>query len=298
MIVNQAALKAMYVGFKTDYQGAFDGAPKDYDKIATTIPSATRENVYPWLGQTLKIREWLGDRVIQNLSVADYAIKNRKFEATVAIRRDDIEDDTLGIYKPMVQELGRAAGVHPDTMVFGLLKDGFTTPCFDGQNFFDADHPVGLQDQEKSVSNFMGGTGTPWYLMCTTRPLKPLIWQTRRDYEFTSMDAPTDEQVFLREEYRYGVAARCNTGYGFWQMCIASKHDLTPESYKAARAAMLNYTSDTGEPLGLIPNLLVIPPNLEGEARKLLVNDRNSAGATNEWAGSAEILMTPWLAVA
>lgn len=298
MIVNQHALGAMLVGFRADYQDAFAGAPKGYERVATVIPSATAENVYPWLGQTYNLREWLGDRVIQNLEVCDYAIKNRKFELTVGVDRDHIEDDTLGIYKPVIQNIGREAGTHPDRMVFGLLKEGFTTPCFDGQYFFDADHPVGPAGRVVSVSNYFPGAGTSWYLMCTARPLKPLIWQTRRDYEFVNMDAPTDEVVFLREKYRYGVSTRCNAGFGFWQMCIASKEELSAANYAKARAAMLSYVADNGEPLGLIPNLLVIPPNLEGAARKLLVNDRNDMGAANEWAGSAEILMTPWLATA
>jgi len=296
MIINQAALAAMLVGFRTDFQNAFNGAPKDFDKIATVVPSATRENAYPWLGQTFKIREWLGDRVIQNLAVSDYAIVNRKFEGTLAVKRDDIEDDTLGIYKPLLQELGRAAGTHPDTLVFGLLLDGFDKLCYDGQPFFDQDHPVGPQGQERSVSNYLGGGGTPWFLMCTKRPLKPLIFQKRREYEFVYKDKPEDDNVFMREEYLYGVSSRVNVGYGFWQMAIASKQPLTPANYAAARAMMLSYVSDVDEPLGLIPDLLVIPPNLEGAARKILVNDRNDAGATNEWAGSAEILMTPWLA--
>lgn len=297
MIINTAALRAMYIGFKSDFQGAFAGAPKDFEKLATVVPSATRENVYPWLGQNFKIREWLGDRVIQNLSVCDYAIKNKKFEGTVAIKREDIEDDTLGIYKPMVQEIGRSAGTHPDTMIFELLLGGFAAPCYDGQGFFDTDHPVGESGREKSVSNFMGGTGRPWFLMCTKRALKPLIWQTRRDYEFLSLDRPDDEAAFMREEYLYGVSARCNAGYGFWQMAVASKKDLTPAAYAEARAAMLSYRSDVGEPLGLLPDTLVVPPSLEGAARKILLNELGENGSGNEWVNTAELLMTPWLAV-
>lgn len=295
MILNQAALSAALIGFKNHYQNAFAGAPRDYEKIATVIPSSTRENVYPWLGQTFKIREWLGDRVVQNLEVCDYAIKNKKFEGTIGVRRDDFEDDNLGIYPPVIQELGRAAGTHPDSVIFKLLLDGFFTPCYDGQYFFDTDHPVGESGHEVSVSNTMGGTGAPWFLMCASRPLRPLIWQIRRDYEFVSMDSLTDEVVFQREEFRYGVSARANGGYGFWQMCIASRKDLTPANYAEARAAMLSYVSDVGEPLGLVPDLLVVPPTLEGAARKILKNERADNGSTNEWVNSAEMLMSPWL---
>lgn len=166
------------------------------------------------------------------------------------------------------------------------------------RNFFDTDHPVGMDGQEKSVSNFMGGTGIPWFLFCTSRAIKPFIWQTRRDYEFTSLDKPDDENVFMRDEYVYGVDARCNAGFGFWQMAIASKEPLTPDNYAKARAAMLSFTSDVGKPLGLIPDLLVVSPTLESQAKDIVINERGPNGATNGWANSAELLMTPWLATA
>jgi phage major head subunit gpT-like protein len=295
MIINESTLRAMYIGFRTDFQSAFEGAPKDFEKIATTVPSATKENVYPWLGQNTILREWLGERVIQNLMVHEYSIKNLKYEGTLAIPRDAVEDDTIGVYKPAVQELGRAAGTHPDKMVFGLLKSGFTKTCYDGQYFFDTDHPVAGQ----SVSNFITGESeVAWYLMATKRAIKPIIWQVRRPYEFVNKDRLEDYNVFSREEFLYGVSARVNAGFGLWQMVVACKDTLNAANYGAARSMMLSYTSDAKEPLGLIPDLLVVPPSLESAGRKLLVNDRNDAGASNEWAGSAELLVTPWLTAA
>jgi phage major head subunit gpT-like protein len=277
-----------------DFQSAFEGAPKDYEKVATVIPSATRENVYAWMGQTTTIREWLGPRVVQNLSVHDYTIKNLKYEGTLSVPVDTIEDDTIGVFKPVIQELGRTAGSHPDKMVFSLLMNGFNSLCYDGQYFFDSDHPVGGQ----SVSNLITGSKTPWFLMCTKRSLKPLIWQVRKPYYFVNKDRLEDDNVFDRDEFVYGVNARVSAGFALWQMAVACKDDLTAANYEAARAMMLSFTSDSGEPLGLIPDLLVVPPTLEGAARRLLVNDISASGATNEWVGSAELLVTPWLVAA
>ena len=110
------------------------------------------------------------------------------------------------------------------------------------------------------------------------------------------MDAPTDEVVFNRKEYRYGIDGRSNVGYGFWQLAYASRQPLTAESYAAARAAMMSFRGDYGRPLGIVPDTLAVPPALEGAARKILVNDRNDAGATNEWAGTAKPLTVPFLA--
>lgn len=53
---------------------------------------------------------------------------------------------------------------------------------------------------------------------------------------------------------------------------------------------------DNGLPLGLTPNLLVVPPSLESAARKILNSEYAAGGETNEWKGTADLLVSPWLA--
>ena len=96
----------------------------------------------------------------------------------------------------------------------------------------------------------------------------------------------------MRDEYRYGVDARVNAGFGFWQFAYCSKAPLTVENYEAARAAMMDFKSDGGRPLGVVPGMLLVPPVLEGKARSLLVKD---ASGGNPWAGTAEPLVSTWL---
>ena len=105
-----------------------------------------------------RLREWIGDRVIRNLSVHDWRIKNRKFESTIAVPRDALEDDTYGVFGPMISEMGREARDHPNELVFRLLANGFSTACYDGQYFFDTDHlGTNAQGEEVSVSKHAGG---------------------------------------------------------------------------------------------------------------------------------------------
>ena len=61
-----------------------------------------------------------------------------------------------------------------------------------------------------------------WYLLCTTRSLKPFIFQERKKAKFTALTRDTDENVFMRDEFLYGVDARDGVGYGFWQMAYGS----------------------------------------------------------------------------
>ena len=53
---------------------------------------------------------------------------------------------------------------------------------------------------------------------------------------------------------------------------------------------------DHGRPLGLVPDLLVVPPTLEQAGRQVVVNNQQAGGASNEWFNTAELLMVPWLA--
>ena len=89
------------------------------------------------------MREWIGDREVQNLTASDYTIKNKSFELTVGVDRDDVEDDKLGLYTPSIQMLAQSAAAHPDELIFDLLTSGFSAKCFDGQPFFSASHKIG-----------------------------------------------------------------------------------------------------------------------------------------------------------
>ncbi|MEJ2183386.1 MAG: Mu-like prophage major head subunit gpT family protein [Nitrospirota bacterium] len=291
MIINQASLQAVQAGFRTVFNEALEATATQYEKVAMVVPSSVREENYAWLGAFPRMREWVGERHIKNLKLHSYSIRNKDWEATIEVDRNDIEDDALGIYRPIVAELGRVSALHPDELVFSLLEQGATTPCYDGQNFFDTGHPVG----GGTASNLGGGAGSAWYLLDTRRAVKPLIFQSRREVEFASKDRPDDENVFMRKKYLYGVDRRDNAGFGLWQLAYASQQALDETSYGAARAAMMSLRDDEGSPLGVMPSLLVVPPSLEGAARALLMDERKGDGTVNEWRGTAELLVSPWL---
>lgn len=224
MIINQAALQAIFRGFKVIFQNAFGEAKPTYTKVATVVPSSTKSEEYKWLGKIPRMREWIGDRVIQNLSAYDYTIKNKDFELTVSVDRNDIEDDTIGVYNPLVQSIGQSAATHPDELVYALLKDGFDNKCYDGKTFFATDHKEG----------------------------------------------------------KSGVQSNKGT------------HKLTPDTYGAARASVMSLKDDQGKPLKVVPTLLVVPPQLEGMGKKILLAEMID-NETNIYKGSAELHVEPEL---
>lgn len=297
MIVNASAINAIFVNLKATFNKAFDAAPSTWAKIAMRVPSTGVQNDYAWLENFPKMRRWVGDKVIKNLKAGKYTLKNEDFEATIAVARNDIEDDILGIYAPQAQNAGFSAKQWPDELIFDIVNGGFSTECFDGQYFFDTDHPVNGQ----SVSNkgtkalsvatlaaaqasygaartamrkFLDEEGRPlnitpnvllvppaledtaralltnerledgkpnpyrgtaelvvdarltsdtaWFLLDTTKPVKPFIFQERKAPVFVQQTKMDSDDVFKRGVFNFGVESRGAAGYGFWQLAYGS----------------------------------------------------------------------------
>ncbi len=297
MLINKAALEAVFTAVKTTFNNAFEAAPSVWDKIAMKVTSTSSQNDYAWLSNFPKMRKWVGDKVVKALEAFKYTIINHAFEATVAVKRDDIEDDNLGIYGPQAQMAGYSAKQWPDELILDLVNGGFDNECYDGQFFFDTDHEVaGESVSNKGVAalscatqaaaiasygaartammSFKDDEGRPlnitpnvllvgpaleavalvlttndrledgkanpykgtaavivdgritsataWFLLDTSKPVKPFIFQERKAPVFVSQTGEENDDVFMRAEYKFGAEARGNAGYGLWQLAYGS----------------------------------------------------------------------------
>ena len=233
MLLTPAVLQALQTTFSMQFRQGYGDTTPWSPMVSTQIPSTVRTNTYGWMARIMAMREWLGPRVLQNLEAHSYTITNRDFEVSVGVDRNDIEDDNLGIYNPLIQEMGRAARKWPDQLMRTTLQAGATTGLgFDGLSFFNDAHtldPGGTQD-----NNFAGTA-------------------------------------------------------------------LTLANYATVREAMMAYTGEDGEPLGVVPYILVIPPQLEQIGKEILeaaliLDTTATAAVTNVQQGSAKLLMVPELA--
>ena len=290
MMITPQNLRGIYVGFNKIFNKALGDYKPIYPEIATVTPSTTDTETYAWLGDIPGMREWIGEREIQNLTASEYTIKNKSYEATIGIDRDVIEDDRIRLWSSNISALAQNAAKNPDKLIFRLLAEGFTSKCFDGKPFFSDAHKTGgktvsnmshaklsldayiaarasmmsltnskgeplalvpdklvvppaLEKEARDIlvadfingtKNTMQGTAKPlvapqlaghdsaWFLLCTTQPVKPLIYQERKKPKFVSKTNETDDNVFMSKQFLYGVDARGNAGYGFWQMAYGS----------------------------------------------------------------------------
>lgn len=236
MIINLENLSAAFIAFSTGWQDAYDQTPVWSDQVATEAPSSTESNSYLWMSQMPRMRKWLGERQVQHFAGYKYSLTNDDWELTCAVPRNKFDDDQYGTFVPIIRDQGAAAKKWADDMLLEVILAAESSLCFDGQYFFDSDHPVDMFDAAKgSYSN------------------------------------------------------------------LITSFALTAENYADARRRMRLFKGDNGRPLGVRPDLLMVPPQLEDRAKRILESDtlalatlegQTQVGANeNIYKGTARILV-------
>ena len=302
--INYESLSDLHVTFSAAFFSALAAAPAtEWQRIATRMPSGSAKNSYPFLGEMPGMREWIGQRITRQITNHRYEIENRKFEHTFTVKKDELDDDaggTIALYSGFAGIAARAVALHPDELVMGeglVLAD--SKLCYDGQYFFDTDHPY-LQDvpgtSPTTYSNDMGGSGDAWYLLDTSKALKPLIYQVREAPKFQSMTALDNPSVFASHEFTFGAHCRDAVGYGLWQTAIKSRQTLNETNFRAARMQMQKIKNDEGRNMGLNPTLLVCPRGTVQEAAEKLFGQQYLAtGESNSLYKAIDVMVSNYL---
>lgn len=301
MIIKHEVLNTLRVTFKTLFERGLNVVTQ-WNKVATEMKSASADNVYGWLGKFPKLHKWIGERQLLHMKEDGYKLTNEKYESTVAVSRDDIEDDNLGIYNPIVEQMGQAANEHIDENVFQCLVNGFVNLCFDGKPFFASDHPINSQEDgqgtEGTFSNIINPEVTnkqPWFLLDGSKVIKPIIYQNRKNAELKQLFDSSNDHVFMNDEYLYGVDARRGFGYTFPQLAVACRDTLNAENFSKACQALYEMQTDGYRPLNCKPTILVVGPKNRAAAVDLLDKQYLANGESNVNYKIVEVLVTPYI---
>ncbi|ARU65480.1 head protein [Histophilus somni] len=309
--------------FKKEFKNGLGLMKPQWEVVAMAIPSSTQTNTYGWLGHFPKMREWVGERQIQKMQAQGMTIENKLFESTVSVPRTNIEDDQVGMFSTISKQAGQSAAELPDDLVFSLLKKGKTTQCYDGKMFFGIDHPVyenvdgtGKSENQRNLTTGKAGKSTKpsgagvadgasengktdkpaFYILDTTNAIKPLIWQERTKPEIEpKFDPSKSDKVFMEDIYLWGVRARGNAGFGFWQLIHRVENsEMTKEVLVEVITTMRHLKGDGGKLLNIRPNVLLVPPSLEYTARQLVEADVIN-GTTNVLKGVLKVEVSPFI---
>lgn len=152
MLLNKSKLAAAFDTAKAAWNNALKSAQATWKEWAGSLTSDTSSESYHWADLLVVIRKWVGPRVIGNAKGQKWVVENEPYEGTFGLDGQDINDDKLGLLKPQTDSLAAAASYHPENILAAVVLAGFSTACYDGQYFFDTDHPS-LADDGTTFSN-------------------------------------------------------------------------------------------------------------------------------------------------
>ena len=129
------------------------------DQIGMRFSSDQSSETYNWLGMTPTMREWIGERQAKGFSSNGIEITNRQFEATIDFKLQELRRDKTGQVMVRIGDLAARAQTHWASLLTTLIENGESTTCYDGQFFFDTDHPNAIGAGGSSTFSNDLGTG-------------------------------------------------------------------------------------------------------------------------------------------
>ena len=153
MQLTRENLDSFFFAINANYNKGLGQVWNGFEEFAMPVMSSTAIEKYPMLMMTGAMREWIGERVVNELSGHDISVRNRDFEHTEGIDRNDIEDDTFGYFAPLFEGIGTEAG----NLWGRLATDALTIPgnWADGAAFF-GNRKIG----KATINNLVSGALT------------------------------------------------------------------------------------------------------------------------------------------
>lgn len=163
MEITQANLDILFRNAQIAFGEVLAQTPTWYQQVSTQFTSGTRQETYAWMDRIPRVREWLGDRIVNAVTTQGRVVENRVFEDTVALSKWDILDDQFGVFNMTTRYLADEAAKWPDTLHAQWFRDAAASVTsggrpnlgYDGLPFFSASHPV----QAGADSNAASVTG-------------------------------------------------------------------------------------------------------------------------------------------
>jgi phage major head subunit gpT-like protein len=141
MDITLGNLQAVFTGLKATFAEAVQAAEAEQiEQLMENVPSTTDTEHYPVATLLGDLEEVLDEVTITNIGRFVKSVPNRTFARIVQVKRNDIADDNIGVYRPGVRQLGRRAALYPLRLAVEALLSGFTDEWIDGQSVFNDSH--------------------------------------------------------------------------------------------------------------------------------------------------------------
>lgn len=289
-MIHAEILRGLWQEFSSQFNRAYETSEDlNVEAFVTSMSLSTETMRFDFLKSDHQFEKWKGQRTFKQLDNAKYVVGYEEWHWGLKVLRRDIINATVGPLSLQAFNGGKeAAKLKPRICTDALQNGGDSTSlCYDGQPFFDTEHPVGEDGDISLVSNYYDGGGasaaSPWYLMDLSRGIKPIIHLEREAVRFYSFTNLTDPNVFFNKEFLFAADASMGTGYGLWQTCFRSEATPTVNKIRALDFAMRDLRGDIKDENGRRPKLGIKPTHIvygatQRDRIKMLINSPQLAG--------------------
>ncbi len=213
MIINRANLDSLFTGFNAAMLDGEKLADLPFDRFAMEVAGTSATEQFAWMDLLSTIHKWIGSRTVNNIKGNIMTLTPDDFEHTIGVKRNNIEDDQLGIFTPRFTKMGKdKANLRGKIAIATILENAV---WIDGKPFFATDRTF-----EKSV------------------------------------------------------------------IVNKTASALSAETFNTAYLAMMSYLAHNGEPLSVVPDLLVVGPSLRSTAFSILKDQNKVSIAGTGHAGT------------
>ncbi|MCW3479733.1 Mu-like prophage major head subunit gpT family protein [Neisseriaceae bacterium JH1-16] len=123
--------------------------------------------------------------------------------------------------KKLKDDEGRPLNINPNVLLVPAALEDDANALMTVDRLEDG-KPNPYKNTSKVVVAQWLTSDTSWFLLDTTKPVKPFIYQEREAPVFVEQTDPQSENVFDRRKFKFGAEARAAGGYGFWQLAYGS----------------------------------------------------------------------------
>lgn len=116
---------------------------------------------------------------------------------------------------------GRPLNITPNVLLVPVAL-GDTARALMTNERLDDGKPNPYRGSAEVVEDARLTSDTAWFLLDTTKAIKPFIYQERSAPVFVQQTDASSDDVFNRKKFKFGAEARAAGGYGFWQLAWGS----------------------------------------------------------------------------
>lgn len=123
--------------------------------------------------------------------------------------------------RKVADEDGRPLNITPSVLLVPPALEDIANALMTNSRLEDG-KPNPYKGTAKVIVDARLTSDTAWFLLDTTKPVMPLLYQERKKPVFVQQTDMQADNVFMRKQYRFGAEARAAGGYGFWQLAYGS----------------------------------------------------------------------------